>query len=200
MIKFEKIKEKENTFIKKISFLTDNYVKLYKFGYKKIFFSFFCNLLICSFNKLFYYNQNNIVDFFIHEWSHFNLLGSTIRKIFKNKTDLEMIYYKNESKDFYENFKRIKIEENKIILNMREKNIKISLSIKKNFVYCAKFSKKAYLTDNSIVCIFNLLKFNILFHLFYRLEKKKKNYSLFIKKKKFYKNNFTFYFRKIIYF
>jgi len=197
MIKFEKIKEKENTFIKKISFLTDNYVKLYKFGYKKIFFSFFCNLLICSFNKLFYYNQNNIVDFFIHEWSHFNLLGSTIRKIFKNKTDLEMIYYKNESKDFYENFKRIKIEENKIILNMREKNIKISLSIKKNFVYCAKFSKKAYLTDNSIVCIFNLLKFNILFHLFYRLEKKKKNYSLFIKKKKFYKNNFTFYFRKI---
>ena len=28
MIKFEKIKEKENTFIKKISFLTDNYVKL----------------------------------------------------------------------------------------------------------------------------------------------------------------------------
>ena len=94
-----------------------------------------------------------------------------------------MIYYKNESKDFYENFKRIKIEENKIILNMREKNIKISLSIKKNFVYCAKFSKKAYLTDNSIVCIFNLLKFNILFHLFYRLEKKKKITAYLLKKK-----------------
>jgi len=129
-------------------------------------------------------------NFFVHD--------SEIKETYKNF--MASLYFKNESKHFFEKFPRLKNKDKRILVRAKEKMPQGFYIADGNFLFCQHFNHKFFRTHSIKFYLTMLFPRNSLYSKIYKHSTKNSSTACFYHKLKRYKTNYVANARKMNYF